>query len=87
MEKYFEAIEEMEFVVPEEMYKKIDTIKYGYSKLNLQQKKLYKSYFYTQLCLLKPLQYRDIFWQYIVDVMPNEFFALHCRNFEKDMKY
>lgn len=65
MKEILEAIAELEFIDTDECYQSKKILREKYALLTKDQKKIYKWYFFYQLCILKyPL--KNALWCYIV---------------------
>ena len=67
MEWLVESIKEIEFSTVEELYEKKDKIKEKYQKLDKDVQKIYKWYFFYQLCVLDD-KLKSLLWDYICDI-------------------
>lgn len=82
MEGIFEKIKEMEFSTVEELYEKKDEIKEKYQELDYNTQRIYKWYYFYQLCLLD-YKLKSLMWEYICGINGVE---LHLRLAYSDFK-
>ena len=65
LDNFMFKIEHITFENIDDLYSKRDKIRKNYANLELNEKRIYKWYFFYQLCLLKnPL--KKIAWEYII---------------------
>lgn len=67
MEGLIESIRDMGFLTVEELYEKRDEIKKKYQKSDKNVQKIYKWYFFYQLCVLDD-KLKSLLWDYICDI-------------------
>ena len=83
MEGIIEELKEIEFTTVEELYEKKDEIRKKYKKLDKNIQRIYKWYFFYQLCLLD-YKLKSLMWDYICEISGTE---LHLKieyvNFKK----
>lgn len=77
-----QEIGEMEFSTVEELYEKKDFIRDKYQKLEYNTKRIYKWYYFYQLCLLD-YELKSLMWDYICGIQEAE---LHLRLAYMDFK-
>ncbi len=77
-----QEIGEMEFSTIEELYEKKDFIREKYSKLDYNTGRIYKWYYFYQLCLLD-YELKSLMWDYICGVTEED---LHLRLAYMDFK-
>lgn len=82
MEGLIESIKEMEFSTVEELYDKKDEIREKYLTLDYNTARIYKWYFFYQLCLLD-YKLKSLMWDYICGISGQE---LHLRLAYMDFK-
>jgi hypothetical protein len=75
MEGLIENIKSAEFSTVEELYERKDEIKFRYQKMDSNTQRIYKWYFFYQLCLLD-YKLKSLMWDYICDIGGSE---LHLR--------
>ena len=72
MDVYMQKIDKMRFVSIDELFIKKKSVKEHFSRLTLDEREIYKWYFFYQLCMLKwrsqDRKYiKDAFWDYLHD--------------------
>lgn len=67
MEGLIEIIRGAEFSTVEELYERKDEIKFKYQKMDENIQRVYKWYFFYQLCLLD-YKLKSLMWDYICDI-------------------
>lgn len=82
MKEVLKAIEDIKFTDFREIYRDRFIIKKLYSIKSIDTKKVYKWYYYYQLCLLKP-HYKDSMWLWLNDQLSDEELDLRYNEFEK----
>ena len=75
MEGLIKEIREIEFLTVEELYERKDEIKGKYQQLDKNVQRVYKWYFFYQLCVLDD-KLKGLLWDYICDIQGCE---LHLR--------
>lgn len=75
-------IQEMEFSTVEELYEKKDLIKEKYQELDYNTRRIYKWYYFYQLCLLD-YELKSLMWDYICGITEED---LHLRLAYMDFK-
>ena len=82
MEGIIENIKEMEFSTVEELYERKEEIRDKYQSLDYNTQRIYKWYYFYQLCLLD-YKLKSLMWDYICGISGAE---LHLRLAFMDFK-
>lgn len=85
MEGIIQEIQEIEFSTVEELYEKKDIIREKYKKLDYNTGRIYKWYFFYQLCVLD-YDFKSTMWDYICEIAGSELRLAHQYRIFKEKK-
>ena len=85
MEGIIQTLEEMQFSTVEELYEKKEEIREKYSNLDFNMRKLYKWYYFYQLCCLD-YDFKSAMWDYICEIGGSEVIVAHQFRLFKNKK-
>ena len=85
MEGIIQTLEEMQFSTVEELYEKKEEIRKQYNALDFNMRKLYKWYYFYQLCCLD-YDFKSAMWDYICEIGGSDIQVAHQFRLFKNKK-